>query len=246
MADGQSKQPGEGRGVLEGAFALLEVLGRGEELGLTRLAADAGLPKATAHRLLDQLAALNAVQRRAGRYQLGPRIFRFGQSWRPAQDFRAAAASPLRRLARATGAGGFSLAVRDREQVMLVDGVGREVNEVFPLRAGTVLPPGTAPELLFATSSRERTVPEGCSGREWARRVDAARQADLAYDEERRHVPVVCVAAPVRTRDGRIVAALAASTLDARKLPVLAEAVRRTAPVISANLRSLACCPGSN
>ena len=69
----------EGRGVLEGAFALMEVLAQGDEVGLTRLAADAELPKATAHRLLGQLVALGAVQSVSGRYRLGPRTFRLGQ-----------------------------------------------------------------------------------------------------------------------------------------------------------------------
>jgi len=234
------ERPAGGRRVLDGAFALLEALGHGEEVGLTRLAADAGLPKATAHRLLDQLAALGAVQRRAGQYRLGSRMFRFGQAWQPAQSLRAAAARPLRQLAMATNAAGFCLAVPDGDAVMLVAGIGREVNEVFPLRAGTVLPPGTAAELILATATDVQEPPHRCSGHEWARRVGDARRAGLAYDHEKRFVPLVCVAAPVRTPDGRIVAALAASMLDATRLPSLAEAVRRAAGIISGNLRSAA------
>lgn len=60
---GHGREPAAGRGVLEGAFALLEELARGGETGLSRLAARAGLPKATAHRLLNQLVAVGAVQR---------------------------------------------------------------------------------------------------------------------------------------------------------------------------------------
>src|SRR5690242_1880486 len=41
-----------GRGVLEGAFLILEELARVREAGLTEIAAHTGLPKATAHRLL--------------------------------------------------------------------------------------------------------------------------------------------------------------------------------------------------
>ncbi|HEX4702173.1 MAG TPA: helix-turn-helix domain-containing protein [Pseudonocardiaceae bacterium] len=67
-----------GRGVLEGAFSLLEVLARMGEAGLTRLATGAGLPKATTHRLLDQLVGLGIVQRRAGRYRMGPHMFHLG------------------------------------------------------------------------------------------------------------------------------------------------------------------------
>ncbi|MER6899719.1 helix-turn-helix domain-containing protein, partial [Amycolatopsis sp. NPDC000740] len=49
-----------GRGVLEGAFLLLEELARNGEAGPTQLAAATGLHKATAHRLLDQLVGVGA------------------------------------------------------------------------------------------------------------------------------------------------------------------------------------------
>ena len=51
-----------GRGVLEGAFALLEALRQhGDEAGVTELAVACGVPKSTAHRLLEQLVALDRV-----------------------------------------------------------------------------------------------------------------------------------------------------------------------------------------
>ncbi len=64
-------QPTVGRGVLEGAFLVLEELARLGEAGPAQVGAGAGLHKATAHRLLDQLVGLGAVQRRAGRYRMG-------------------------------------------------------------------------------------------------------------------------------------------------------------------------------
>ncbi|MGW0392061.1 helix-turn-helix domain-containing protein [Streptomyces sp. NPDC003042] len=58
--------------MLEGAFALLEALRRlGDEAGVTELALACQVPKATVHRLLDQLVALGAVERRGSRC-LGP------------------------------------------------------------------------------------------------------------------------------------------------------------------------------
>ncbi|ONI79900.1 hypothetical protein ALI144C_24540 [Actinosynnema sp. ALI-1.44] len=66
---------GAGRGVLDGAFLLLEALARFGEAGPTQLAAATGLPKATTHRLLDQLTGLGAVRREAGRYRIGSRMF---------------------------------------------------------------------------------------------------------------------------------------------------------------------------
>lgn len=53
-----------GRGVLEGAFIVLDALARVPAgAGLSALARDTGLSKATVHRLLEQLVNLGAVQR---------------------------------------------------------------------------------------------------------------------------------------------------------------------------------------
>src|SRR5882757_7202056 len=70
-----------GRGVLDGAFRLLDTLCALGDAGLTALAAGSGLPKATAHRLLEQLVRQGAVERAEARYRIGPRLFQIGQSW---------------------------------------------------------------------------------------------------------------------------------------------------------------------
>src|SRR4029450_3123589 len=53
-----------GRGVLDGAFAVLEAIADADGgLGLTALAGASGLAKTSAYRLAEQLVALGAVQR---------------------------------------------------------------------------------------------------------------------------------------------------------------------------------------
>ncbi|WP_327100443.1 hypothetical protein OIE68_17680 [Nocardia vinacea] len=52
----------------------------------------------------------------------------------------AAPARPLRQLTAASDRGGFSLAVTDRGYTMLIGGIGREIDEIFPLRPGVLLP----------------------------------------------------------------------------------------------------------
>lgn len=206
-----------GRSVIDGAFALLEALADGSDLGLSALAAAAGLPKATAHRLLDQLAGHGAVQRRSGRYRLGPGVFRLGQAWRPARQLRAAAARPIGSLAAGIDRGGFSLSVPDRGQVMVITGIGREVDELVPLRAGTLLPTDTAAGRILGAGQRSPTI---------------------AYDTEA-WLPLSCVAAPVYAPSGQIVAALAATTFNRAGLGALTEPVRRAAAMVSANLARL-------
>lgn len=228
-----------GRSVLEGAFALLEVLAHGNEMGLTRLAAAAGLPKATAYRLLNQLVAEGAVQRRGGRYQIGPRVFRLGQTWKPARLLRAASARPLRQLTAAFDRGGFSLAVADRGHTMLIGGIGREIDEIFPLRPGVLLPPGTAAEQVLAFGHPNPTPPEGFSSREWRRRVTMSSDTNLAYDTDMSRFRLACVAAPVHGPAGEIVAALAATVAEVQRIPAVTEAVKRAAGLVSTNLAKL-------
>ena len=61
-----------GTSVLERAFSLLEVVGSdGTSVGLAELARRAGLPKATAYRLANQLVELGALERVGEEYQLG-------------------------------------------------------------------------------------------------------------------------------------------------------------------------------
>ncbi|MFZ0717113.1 helix-turn-helix domain-containing protein, partial [Mycobacterium sp.] len=81
-----------GRGVLVGAFAVLDVLAHADDgLGLTALARASGLAKTSTYRLTEQLVALGAVQRIEHRYYIGALIGRIGQRWQPDPLLRRAA-----------------------------------------------------------------------------------------------------------------------------------------------------------
>ncbi|MFJ8160487.1 IclR family transcriptional regulator [Streptomyces sp. NPDC096136] len=229
----------EGRGVLEGAFALMEVLAHDDEVGLTRLATDAALPKATAHRLLGQLVALGAVQSHEGRYRLGPRTFRLGQAWHPARALRAASAQPLRELAAVGGGVSLSLSVPEAGQIAVVGGMRGEVDEVFPLRSGVVLPPGSAAELVLAASAPAAERPAGWTAAAWAREAAGIRERGLAFDYQQCVDSLSCVAAPVFSASGQVVAAVAVTSLDAKLIPPLCDAVGRAASMIGTRLARL-------
>jgi hypothetical protein len=64
-------QPGS---VLHSAFLVLRALGRQQKhpVGVTRLAEETGIPKTTVHRLLEQLANENIVQRHGGKWTFAP------------------------------------------------------------------------------------------------------------------------------------------------------------------------------
>ncbi|MFG2005543.1 IclR family transcriptional regulator [Spirillospora sp. NPDC048911] len=227
---------GGGRGVLQGAFAVLQQVARCGEAGLTELAAATGVPKASVHRLLDQLAGLGMVHRGpGGRYRVGARAFALGQAWDPAPVLRSAATAPVRRLAAATG-DSVCLAVMDAADALVVAGMLGRADELISLRPGLVLPPGTATEAVITAARPMVTVPPGSSRAEWIRRVRQARDQGVAFDLQATELPVACVAAPVHAPGGAVVSAIGVVVLEARRLPELAGAVRDTADKISANL----------
>src|SRR5882757_3391111 len=76
-SSGQLPAACTGRGVLDGAFAVLEALADADGgLGLTALAGASGLAKTSAYRLAEQLVALGAVHRVNHGYFIGARIGR--------------------------------------------------------------------------------------------------------------------------------------------------------------------------
>jgi IclR helix-turn-helix domain len=89
-----------GRGVLDGAFAVLDALAHADDgLGLTALARASGLAKTSTYRLAEQLVALGAVQCVEHRYYVGELIGRIGQRWQPDPLLRRAAQRPVHTLA---------------------------------------------------------------------------------------------------------------------------------------------------
>ncbi|MGO1056136.1 helix-turn-helix domain-containing protein [Crossiella sp. CA198] len=205
-----------GRGVLEGAFLLLEEIIDTEECGLSELAARTGLPKATVHRLLDQLVRLGAVQRSEGRYRMGARMFRFGTGWRSGADLRAAALYPLRQLASALPGAGVSVAVPDGEDTLVLGALRGETDEVLPLRAGLKYPA------------------EGA----WKVLLKAARDGDgvLRVHESTCAQEVSGISVVVRTRTGEVCGAVSAWVLDQRRLPAMSAVVLHTAGLVSGQL----------
>lgn len=156
-----------GRGVLEGAFALLEALDRIGEAGLSTLAADTGLPKTSAHRLLDQLVALNAVERSGGHYRVGARVFRLGRNWQPHPGLLAAAQGPLRRLARGEEAT-VALTVLRENRTIVAAGAGPDAAaDHVPLlvRPGATWPWPTAAGLVLAAHAAAGPPGGGGAGR---------------------------------------------------------------------------------
>lgn len=128
------------RSVLEGAFTLLDALARHRgDAGLTQLAHSCSLPKATVHRLLDQLTELEVVQRSENRYRIGAQAFRLGQSWQPYPRLLDFARHRLRLLATTTRASSV-LAVPCDGRILIAAACLTQLEHEHLLRPGATVP----------------------------------------------------------------------------------------------------------
>lgn len=96
---------GDGLRTVARAMALLRALAAAapHPLRLVEVATNAGLHKATAHRLINALAAEGLVERTARGFELGPDVWLLGQAASSRFDLRDLAAASLDRIAAETG-----------------------------------------------------------------------------------------------------------------------------------------------
>jgi DNA-binding IclR family transcriptional regulator len=233
---------GRGRGVLEGAFRLLDVLSRAADgAGLSELARDARLPKASAYRLLEQLVDLAAVHRHERRYFIGPQLAQLGRAWQPHPVLRAAAREPVRLLSALSSTIAVVTVLRDHRvrAVTAARGVVTEIPRIhpydeFPIRtaAGRVL--------LLAKPTESGDPPPGFSQTEWRRKMGEFRRGGTVVMDHQEVMPgMCCVAAPVRRPDGELVAAVSALAVKSVVPAGLTELVVRASHEITRNLDRL-------
>lgn len=235
-ADGAGAQ--HGRGVLEGAFHLLDVLAAAEEgAGLSELARDAGLPKATTYRLLRQLASLGAVQPHGQRYFVGRRLARLADAWQPDPRLQAAAREPVRLLSALTTTVAF-LTVLEEDRIRVITATRGEIREVPPILPGSELAESTAAgRVLLMQRPDGDAAPPGFTLGEWRRaRATFRRSGSVAVDRQEVLPGVCCVAVPVRQPDGEIVASISALAVRPALPAGLTELVLRASREITRNL----------
>jgi IclR family transcriptional regulator, acetate operon repressor len=227
----------QGRSVVQGVFAVLDVLNGTDGLGPTELATRAGLPKATTHRILEQLVGEGAVERVDGRYRLGPTMFRLG-GWRPAQRLRAASRLPLRELAAAVPWATVNLVLPFRDGTVIAGVRPGETDHLLPMRRGSLCGRKNEPGMLWAARGPDAEPPDGIPVAEWRRRVREVRERDGVFTAaDSVAAPGIAVAgAPVHAPGGEVVGSVGCLVLDHRQLPRLLPLVCRAARLTSGNL----------
>ena len=223
--------------------------------GLSELARETGLNKATAHRLLAALEREGLLGRAADgeRYVLGPEIVVLGGRALRANNLRAVARPELERLADDTRETA-SLEILSSGEMLVIDEIAGghlmsgvpDLGSRWPLHASSTglvtlafLPEDTAAGLL------PRVLPPVTPATITARAVLRAELAVIrargySIADETLEVGLVAIAAPVFDHDGRAAAALSIAgpkvRLTTECLPAVGERVASSAARVSAQL----------
>lgn len=235
-AVGRGSADQRGRGVLEGAFDVLDTVSRVPNgAGLSEVSRNSGLPKATTHRLLEQLVDLGAVQRDGHRYYVGDTIAQIGQSWQPHPKLRRAALTPTRTLAQLS-AGAVTVSVLHDNAIRVVTKAGN-VSGPLPQMAPTEeFAARTAAGRILLAAQPHRDPPRGYTRPEWKRVRDSLSQhAAVALDHQEVLPGIFCAAAGI-TLPGGTMASICAIIVNRTPPPILPDLLIRAARETTHNL----------
>lgn len=228
------------RGVLDGAFAILEALATAEGgLGLTALAGACGLAKTSSFRLAEQLVALGALQRVDNRYYIGARIGRIGESWQPNPVLRQAGQGPVRTLA-AQSRAVASLRILHEDRLRPICTAAPHGRGYMPNPASREATGRTASgRVLYATKGQNDVgLPDCWTRLEWRRLRESIRDHHaVVVDQQDAFAGICCVSAPVWWPNGTCAGAVTVLMQAAKPAPNLRDLVVRAARSIGAGLR---------
>ncbi len=187
------------------------------------------LPRTTVHELVTTLAArsyLVPVPEQPGRYRLGVRTYQLGSRYAEQLDLAAEGQQVARAVAETCGETVHVAVLEDADviyiakvdsthAVRMVSAAGRRL----PAHCTAVgkmllasLPPRELDERLPAGGELPAMTPNSITSAEELRTaLDQVRERQLASEQRESNPDVSCVAAPVRDRAGRVVAALSIS-----------------------------------
>ena len=226
------------------------------ELNVRDIAERTGLHKSTAHRILMALQHNGLVEQepRSGRYHLGLQLVKLGEHALQRLDVRMIARPALEDLAAQTRET-VHLAVLDGDQVVMLDRVEGPHALSTPSLPGRLFPAhstslGKAILAGFDDVEVRRLLGSRALKRHTAKTlqsVDAllddlrgVRRRGYAVTDEELELGLCTAGAAIRDRSGAIVAAISVGGPTARlrgsRLTAVAEAVKKTAAVISAQL----------
>jgi len=180
-----------------------------------------GLSKATAHRMLSVLEQEGFVTRLPGsaEYQLGPELIVLGTLALNSVDVRTVARPELQFLAETTGEDasleslmGSDVLILSEERGRGLLGLGSEVGTRWPAYAtatGKVLVAGTETPMAEPPDGFHPLTAHTITSREkWTEVLSEVREKGYATNIEELEYGYISIAAPIRDRKGRTIAAL--------------------------------------
>lgn len=226
--------------VLGRAFALLGCFRANEtNLGVTELARRSAMPKATAHRMLQEMIKLGIVERSGTGYQIGMRLFELGQLAHEPRTLRDQALPRLADLRQMTGAT-VHMVVLDQTEVVYLEKLVGPRGPWIPTRPGGRMPayctglgkailahaPGDTVQAVLEAGLERRTPRTITMPGLLIRELVKARETGVAYEWEESAVGLVCAASAVLDAEGLPVAAISVAGSGNMMDP------RRVAPVV--------------
>lgn len=224
-------------------------------LSLGQIAATAGVPRPTAHRMLSALREIGFVEQdgRNGSYSLGIRLFELGSLALANLDLLREAKPYMDRLSRLSGESahlgvfnGFEVIVVEREEP-----VDRPARGVLPSESTPAYCTGVGKALLAfqKTDVIERVIENGLkpfttntitSPERLREELQAIRERGYSTDDCEHQIWTSCVAAPIRNASGHVFASIsvtgAADRMTAERIAQLAPVVVQTANTIARQL----------
>jgi IclR family transcriptional regulator, acetate operon repressor len=252
-----AEESSEQRTVSDRLLLIVDTVGAAPgEVGLSELARQTGIKKATVHRLATELVAHRILERGNYGYRLGLHLFELGQQVPASRRLVQSARPYMSDLVTATGEI-VQLGVLDGTDVIYVEKLTGRRSVPAPSAVGAHMPAyctglgkailafshESAVERVISGPMPARTSTTITDPRKFVSELEKIRQAGVAYDRGEADVGIVCVAAPIVVesyvgRDGhRAVAGLSVSGAAGRLQPArLAAAVRTAALSISRSL----------
>ncbi len=227
-------------------MSLVGILSRAPgPISLTRLAEQASLHTASAHRILGALINHGLVEKTgAGEYDLGVRWLEVGNRLRARLNIRQVAMPTMQKLAEQTGET-VNLIVRRGDEAVYVERVsgGQTLIQVVqvvgahaPLHVtavGKIFLAEDSPSGVMGYADRTGLpayTPNTLTSLERLRaELETIRQEQLAYDREEAELGVACIGAPIRDAEGKLVAGLSISAPADRHKAGWAEQLKKAA-----------------
>ena len=246
------KVPALGKGV-----ALLEAVAREPGLGFTGIQERLGMPKSSTHHLISTMCELGLIKRRSlGGYGLGLKLLELAAIAKESNDVQRDAMPILRDFAQRVQLTCHLGVFENGEAVYLarLEGardiiVRSHAGQRFPVNCsalGKCLIAWLAPDALDAVIANlafEKRMPKTVmNAQDFRVHLADVRRRGWALDDEEQAPNCRCVAAPIRDRDGVVVAAISAvGTLEQvgdKRLEMLAAQVMAAAGAISESVYS--------